>query len=154
MKFGSTCTRRTNESDCESLIIRHRNQCSFAVTRESFDTDLFCVHGLVRLEVIECTTCAPGPRTQRTPVVQLARVALIAKANYSLGKTGTIVGLNGGWNQTRVSPTLCEQLLLPCWSGRWCWGICWRRGRSKSWWKDKSKLHHHWHWSCGISGSG
>src|SRR5580765_3291645 len=113
MKFRSSFTRRTYESDRKSLVICHRYESSFAITRQSFDTDVFCIDGFVCFEVVECTTCTPGPCAQRTPIVQLSWLALVAKTNDPLRKTSAVVSLNCVWNQTRESPTLCEQLLLP-----------------------------------------
>src|SRR2546429_10002876 len=64
MKLRTAFARRADEANSEALVIRHRNERSFAVARESFDADLFGVNGFIGLEIIESAARAPSPYAQ------------------------------------------------------------------------------------------
>src|SRR5260370_26520934 len=72
------------------------------------------VHRGVGLEIIQGARGAPGPRPQRTPVIRLARLALVDQADDSLRETGAVISLNTRGVQECVAPTVGEQL-LGCW---------------------------------------
>src|SRR5579872_872153 len=83
-----------------------------------FEADHFCVHSFVRLEIIQRPAGAPGPCPQRAPIIRLAGLAFIDQADDTLCQTGAVIGLNAAGADRRVAPSLCENLLLPCGTGR------------------------------------
>jgi hypothetical protein len=82
--LGSARTRRSDKSNREMLIVCHRNQRCFAVTREAFNANLPGIDGLVALKIIESTARAPSPGTQRAPVVEVARLSSVDEADDAL----------------------------------------------------------------------
>src|SRR5215471_20285354 len=87
----------------------------------AFESDSFGVHGLVGFEVIESAACAPGPGSQRSPIIQLARLPFVTQADDALFEACAIVGLHGGGNDCGITPASGQDLLLPgraCRSGR------------------------------------
>src|SRR5262245_48230192 len=138
MQFHAAGARRANKCDGESLVVCHRDRSRLAVSRKTFDPNLLRVDGLVGLEVIESAARAPGPRAKCAPVVDLAWLALVAKADDSARQPAAVVGLNAVRANDRVPPALCKHLLLPARSAladefaRWTFPA-----------KAKSKLHDH-----------
>ena len=113
MELRTAFARGADETDCESRVVRHRDERSLAVAREPLDPDLLGVHGLVGLEVIECTAGPPCPRTQRSPIIGLAGLALVAQADDALGQARAVVGLDAVGDDDGIAPALGEKLLLP-----------------------------------------
>src|SRR5439155_973052 len=72
---------RADETDGEPLVVRHGDDRRLAVSGEALDTDLLSVHGFVRLEVVERPAGPPRPGAERAPIVELARLALVAQAD-------------------------------------------------------------------------
>src|SRR5262245_65710690 len=97
---------RADKADGETLVVGHRDQRGFPITRKPLDADLFGVHRFVGLEIIERAARAPGPGAQRPPVIWLARLALVAQADDALRQTCAVVGLNAGRNDDGVAPAL------------------------------------------------
>src|SRR5205807_9073279 len=85
---------RGDEADGEALVIGHSHQRGFAVARQSFDADLFCVLLLVCFEIIQRAARAPGPSAQSSPIVGLTRPALVAEADDAARQPRAVVGLN------------------------------------------------------------
>src|SRR5262245_46021595 len=113
VEFSAALAGRTDKADGEPLVVSHRDQRGFAVTRKPLDADLFGVHRFVSLEIIQRATRAPSPGAQRAPVVGFARLAFVAQADDALRQTRAVVGLNAGRNDDGVAPALHQKLLLP-----------------------------------------
>ncbi len=77
------------------------------------DADLPGVDRLVGLEIIQGAACTPGPGTQRSPVIDLAWLPLVAQPDDPFRKPRTVVGLDAGRSEEGVSPSLGKNLLLP-----------------------------------------
>src|SRR5258708_39979548 len=73
------------------------------------------IHRGIRLEIIQCARGAPGPRPQRTPVIGLARLAVVDQSDDTLGETRAVIGLNARGAQECVAPTVREQLFGRGW---------------------------------------
>src|SRR5207248_2909194 len=71
------------------------------------------VHGFVGLEIIEGAAGAPGPGTQRSPIIQLARLALVHQTDDAARQAGAIVCLNAGGSDDGIAPAFGQNLLLP-----------------------------------------
>ena len=113
MQLCAAFAGRTDEADGEAPVVGHRHERRFAVARQAFDADLFCVHCLVGFEIIERAARAPSPRTQRAPILRLARLSFVAEADDAFGQSSAIVSLNAGRDENRVTPAFGENLLLP-----------------------------------------
>src|SRR6187402_979262 len=111
MWLGSAFTGRTNEPHRKARLERHRDECRLAVTRNSLDADLPGVHCGIRFEIIQSARRTPSPGAQRTPIVRLARLALVAQADDALGQPRAIVRLNTVRNNRGVTPARRNQLL-------------------------------------------
>ena len=59
----------------------------------TFNTYPFGIYRFICFKIIKCTAGAPGPGTQRTPVIWLSGLAFIYQANNTLGKSGAVIGL-------------------------------------------------------------
>src|SRR5215472_13911753 len=111
--LGPAFARGANEADGETGFVGHGNQSGFSVARKPFDTDLLGVNGFVRFKIIECATGGPGPSAQRAPIVDLARLALVHKADDALRQALAVIGLDAGGNEDGIAPSFGNQLLLP-----------------------------------------
>src|SRR5688572_8140547 len=109
MKLGASLSRRCDEADGEAGIEGHGDERRLAEARDAFDADAPRVDRPVRLEVIERTTRAPRPRTQRSPVIGLPRLTFVDEADDALRQAGAVVCLDAAWIQKRVSPTRRDQ---------------------------------------------
>ena len=112
MQLGAAFAGGTNISDGETRFIRHRHERRFAITRVAFEADLFGVHRFVSLEIIQRAARAPGPRTQRAPIIDLARLSFVAEANDAAGQTRAVVSLNAGWESGWHNPSLWPELVV------------------------------------------
>ena len=111
MKLGSALTGGTDQDHRETRIECHRHQGGFAITRDTFDADLFRIHGLVGFEIVEAARSAPSPGPQRAPVVRLTGLALVDQADDAFGQTGAVVGLNAAGVDGGESPAIGDELL-------------------------------------------
>src|SRR5205823_11820431 len=96
-----------------AVVVRHANDGRLAPTRVAFQRDATGIHGLIGLEVIQGAAGTPGPGAQDTPIVELARLALVDQADDALVQTGAVVGLNAAGVEDGVAPALGQNLLLP-----------------------------------------
>src|SRR5271166_1517995 len=87
IEFGSAFAGRTYVGDRKALVVGHGDERGLAIARVAFDADLAGVDGFVGLEIVERATGSPSPGTQRSPVVKLARLALVAQADDALSET-------------------------------------------------------------------
>ncbi len=78
----------------------------------SVHTDALCVHGFVRLEVVECPARAPRPCRQHAPVIDLPRLAFVDEADDAARQALTVVGLHRTRIHRRIPPAEREGLLL------------------------------------------
>ena len=101
MDLGAAFARGADVGDRKTRVVRHRDEGCLAVARVAFDADLFGVHGLVGLEIIERAAGAPGPGAQRAPIVRLARLALVDQTDDALRQTRAVVGLDAAGGQWR-----------------------------------------------------
>ncbi len=69
------------------------------------------IHRGIGLEIIQCARGAPGPRPQRTPVIRLARPAVVDQPDDPLRETRAVIGLNARGVEEGVAPTVRDQLL-------------------------------------------
>src|SRR5262245_2657789 len=113
MQLRAAFARGSDEADRKALIVRHRNESGFSVARKSLDADLFCIHGFVRLEIIECAARTPCPGAQSPPILRLPRLAFVHQADDAARQPGAVVRLNAVRADDRVAPTFGEHLLLP-----------------------------------------
>src|SRR5512147_3039290 len=81
-----------------------------------FDTDLFSVHRLIRLQIIQRPAGSPSPGAQCSPIIELAWLTFVRKSNDSFRQAGAIVGLDTNRDVDGISPALRQHLLLPGWS--------------------------------------
>src|SRR6267142_4861472 len=153
MQLGAGFAGGTNKSDGETRFIRHRHERRFAITRVALKANLFSIDRFVSLEIIQCAARAPCPSSQRAPIIDLARLPSVAEANDATVQTRAVVGLNAIGNQAGVTPTSCQNLLLPGWS-TWYGSTRWWRRRAKSRRKDKAEFHDHRNWTGCICGRG
>src|SRR6478736_6018590 len=79
-----------------------------------FDANLLAIDGFVSFKIIQRAACSPRPGFQSSPIIKLARLASVHKANNSLRKPFSVVGLNAGGDEFGISPAFCQNLLLPC----------------------------------------
>src|SRR2546423_156653 len=77
---------RADETDGEPLVVRHSDDRRLTVSGEALDADLLRVHGFIRLEVVERPAGAPRPGPERAPIVELARLALVAQPDDAAGQ--------------------------------------------------------------------
>src|SRR5207302_1888726 len=102
-----------DEADGEALVVRHGDNRRLTVARQPLDADALGVDDLVGLEIIQGAAGAPGPSSQRAPIVGLPRLALVAQADDAARQAGTVVGLTAVGDNDRVAPALGKDLLLP-----------------------------------------
>ena len=76
MDLDAALARGTDKGDRETRVVCHGERHRFAVAGMAFDADLFRVHGLVGLEIVQRAAGAPGPGTQCAPVVHACAAAL------------------------------------------------------------------------------
>ncbi len=85
-----------------------------AIPRVAFDADLFRIHILVGFKIVKAAARTPCPRLQSTPIIELARLALVGQADDSLRQARAIVGLHTGRDVFGIAPAPRQHLLLPC----------------------------------------
>src|SRR5262249_21741796 len=93
--------------------VSHGDKRGLAVARQAFDADLFGVDLFCRFEEIERSAGAPGPGTQRAPVIGFTRLSFVAEPNDSFGQTRSVIGLVAGRHKDGIAPAFSEKLLLP-----------------------------------------
>src|SRR5258706_9637641 len=76
-------------------------------------TNPFGVDRFVSFEIIERAARAPGPRPQSAPIVQLARLALVAQADDPLRQSSAVIRLDAGRVKHGIAPAFGKHLLLP-----------------------------------------
>src|SRR5262249_26298897 len=103
MQLDSSGPGRADEADGEARVVCHRDDGRLAVARQALDADPFGVHRLVGLEVIQRPAGAPRPRPQRSPVVNLARLALVAQADDTARQARATVGLDAAWHEDGIA---------------------------------------------------
>ena len=106
MQLRPAFTGGTDKADGKPLVVGHRHERGLAVARKPLDPDLLGVDGLVGLEVIQGAAGPPGPGPQRTPVVGLAGLPLVAQSDDALGQPRAVVGLDAVRDDDRVAPAL------------------------------------------------
>src|SRR5204863_7756799 len=125
----------------ETLVIRHSDDGCLTIPRESFNADLFGIHGFVGLEIIQGAAGTPCPCAQRTPVIHLSRLALVAQADDALRQTRPVVGLNADGSDDRIAPSPGKNLSLPA-RCTGTWGSAAWRARTRP---GKPEFHDHRH---------
>ncbi len=94
MWFDAAFARRTHQRNGEPSVERHRDKRRLSITRDPFDAHLLGVDVLIRLQIVKCARSAPAPCPQRTPVVRLAGLTFICKADDPLRETSAVIGLD------------------------------------------------------------
>src|SRR5579871_901118 len=152
--FCSAFSRRSDETNRDARVVSHGDECGFSVTRKAFDANLLCVNGFVRFEIINRATRTPGPGSQNSPIIRLARLALIYEADDSLRKAFTIVGLNCSRDELSVAPASCHHLVLPAWASAYKRSQLLGRHAFADHFHDfrtDGEFHNHRHRTMGIS---
>ena len=103
-------SRRADQRHREPLVEGHRHQRGFAKARDALDADVLGVDGGVGFEVIESASGAPGPGTERAPVLGLARAAVIDEPDDAAAKTGSVIGLHTGGVEEDKAPAVGDEL--------------------------------------------
>ena len=98
VELGAAFARGADVGDGEARVVRHGDQRGLAVARVALKADLFRVDCLVGFEVVEAAAGAPAPGLQRAPVVEFARLALVARPMMPLVRPAplsscTLVGM-------------------------------------------------------------
>src|SRR5262245_33713734 len=96
-----------DEAGGDARVARQGDDRRLAVARHAGDADLRRIDARIRigLEVIDQATHAPGPRTQRAPVVGTARLPLVAQADDALAQS-VAVALDAVGVDRAVAPAL------------------------------------------------
>ena len=110
MQLGAALAGGGDQADGKSRVVRHRHQCRLAVARHALDADALCINALVGLEIVEPARCTPGPCAQRSPVVGLARLAVVDQADDAFGQPRAVVSLDACRTQRGVAPSSRNQL--------------------------------------------
>src|SRR5688572_11863838 len=63
--------------------------------------------------MVEQARCAPGPGTQRAPVIGFARLTLVDEANDALREAGAVVRLDRAGRENGIRPAARDDLFLP-----------------------------------------
>src|SRR5262249_29497741 len=113
MKLCPAFPRGTDKGDRETRVVSHCYQCRFAVARVTFESYASGIDGFVGLEIIERAADAPCPGAQRAPIIQFPRLAFVDETDDTFGQACAVVSLNTCGHESRVGPTLFEDLLLP-----------------------------------------
>src|SRR5262247_514051 len=98
-----------------------------------FERDLPGINERILLEEIHQLARAPGPRAERAPVVNLARLTLVDETDDALPQLVVIaaVGLDAARIEIAVAPAERDGRLLPCRSAiRERWVVSGRRRRT------------------------
>src|SRR5262249_45415286 len=105
-------TRDHREDGSHTLVLRSGPEDRFAEPRDSGDGDLPRIDGLLRFEIVDRPTDAPGPGADRPPLVRgrLLLARLQRQSDDSLLPLAGPIGLNVRVTQRRVSPALAESL--------------------------------------------
>src|SRR5262249_20618681 len=112
MQLSSALAGRTDEHNCKPLVIGHRHESGFAVSRNSLDTDFFRIDCFIRLQVVETAGGAPGPGAKRSPIVRLAPLSFIDETDDSFRESFAVVRLNTAGVDRGIAPSVRDQLLL------------------------------------------
>ena len=105
--------RRPDEADGEARLVRHRHERGLPVAREPLDAHARAVDRRVGLEVVDGAAGAPGPRPERAPVFEPARLAVVGEANDAPRQPRAVVGLDARGDELGVAPALLEEPLPP-----------------------------------------
>src|SRR6185437_14126464 len=101
---GTAFARGANKRHGEALIESHGDQRGLAVARDAFDANVLRIDGRVGFEIVERAAGSPGPRTQSSPVIGFARLALVDEADDAARKPCAVISLNGRWVKHREAP--------------------------------------------------
>jgi hypothetical protein len=126
MQLGAAFPRGAHEHDREPRVERHGDERGLAESRDAFDPDLFRVDQVVGFQIVERARRAPGPRTQRAPVVRLARPAAVGEPDDPVRQPRAMVGLDARGADRGVAPPVGDQLL-----GGGRVRCAWRRARRR-----------------------
>ncbi len=156
VELGSRLAGRTDIRNRKSRVVGHGHERGLPVTRVALQAHLLRVDSLVGFEVVQRPARSPRPRRQRSPIVQLARLALVDQANDALGQTRAVVGLHAGGHIFGVAPASRQYLLLPCrpLACRPCGELRKPLRHLRHEFLAESQLHDHWHRPPGTGGSG
>src|SRR5579871_2111944 len=110
-KRGAAFTRGADQAYGEAWLKRHCDQRGFAVARDTFDADVFCVDGRIGFEIVEAACCAPCPCAESAPVFRLAWLALVDQTDDASSDASAVVGLNARGVDGDVAPAVGDQLL-------------------------------------------
>ena len=111
VRFGTTFPGGTDQHDRKARIKRHGHQRGLPKTRDAFNADALGVYCLVGFEIVETARGTPGPRPQRTPILRLAKLALVCQTDDAFPEARAIVCLNAARVDERVTPAVSDQLL-------------------------------------------
>src|SRR5580692_1777726 len=106
IEIRSAHTRGADVTDSKSLIVSHGHNGRLAITRVTGNADLFRVDRFVGLKVVERPARAPGPGTQRAPVIRLAKLAFVTESDDAFFQTSSVVRLHRRRNQLGITPAL------------------------------------------------
>ncbi len=104
VQFRAAFARGADERHGEARLEGERDERGLAVARHAFDADLLRVHGGIGFKAVQSARRAPGPGAERTPVVRLARLALVDEADDALGQARAVVGLNAVGIDRGIAP--------------------------------------------------
>src|ERR1035441_9969452 len=110
MQLCATLTGRPHQDHRETGLKRHRDEGGLAVARYSLDADLLRVHGGVGFKVVQAARRAPGPGTQRSPVIGLAGLASVNETDDAFSQPSAVVRLDAARIDGRVAPSRLDQL--------------------------------------------
>ena len=156
MEFGAAFAGRADEHKSKARVEGHGDKCSFAITRNAFDADVFCVDSFIGFQIIQSARGAPGPGSQGAPVVRLAGLALVDETDDAASQARAVVGLNAGGIDIGVAPAIGDELFG---RSRIAAGRAGRAGNDERKWRGSSsrkiaagKHHHHGNGDGGIGG--
>ena len=70
-------------------------------------------HMRIAAQEIHRAAGAPGPGTQRAPIIHLARLALVHQADDALGQACAVVGLDAAGIEDGIAPSQRQDLRPP-----------------------------------------
>ena len=62
-------------------IVGHGHKYGFSEARVAFQPDMFRVDGRIGFEIVHGAARTPRPRTQRAPILEAARLAMIHESD-------------------------------------------------------------------------